>query len=136
MRRKVDQQVLPSPVLVSPASPEATRTFFAKAWPDVLAIGDEGKKLYDAFKVGRGGWRSMAGFRVWGAAFRAMMKGHGIGLPNGDPFMMSGAFLVRGDEVLIGRASEHSGDLPLLLDSLAERSGKDDAQRGEQSCNR
>jgi hypothetical protein len=52
------------------------------------------------------------GIQVWTCHFRAFKKGNFIGKPIGDPWIMPGAFLVQGGEILWRHHFRHQGDSP------------------------
>jgi hypothetical protein len=90
-------------------SPEEGERFFAERWPEARAVSDEGRKLYAAFSLKKGTAGQLFGPRVWIAGLKAALWGHGVGAPVGDPLMLSGWFLVRGDKVLWAHPHEHAG---------------------------
>ncbi len=92
---------------------EQGQAFFANHWPEARAISDTPLFFYRAFGVERGGWREMFGPEVWACGLRAVSKGHFIGLPVGDPFVMPGAFLVSASgDILWRHEFQHAGDHP------------------------
>ncbi len=93
-------------------SAEEGRSFFSTAWPQARGVSDPDLRFYGAFGLGRGRMSQLLGPGVWLAGLRAALKGHGIGKPVGDPRVLSGAAIVRGDEVFWEEPSEHAGDLP------------------------
>lgn len=88
------------------------KRFFARHWPEARAVADAGKTFYRAFGIERGGVKEMLGPEVWACGLRAASKGHTGGLPVGDPWMMPGAFLVQGDQIIWRHAFRHAGDHP------------------------
>jgi hypothetical protein len=62
----------------------------------------------------------MFGAATWTAGLRALRKGHFIGRPVGDPWMMPGMFLVADGAILWSHDFEHAGDHP-DFDTIAER---------------
>ncbi len=103
---------LPRPLLFFLGDPEAGREFFARAWPAARGVSDPDLRFYAAFGLGRGRVGQLFGPGVWRAGLRAALQGHGVGKPVGDPRVLSGAAVVRGDEVFWEQPSEHAGDLP------------------------
>ncbi|MFQ3639160.1 MAG: SelL-related redox protein [Chloracidobacterium sp.] len=92
---------------------EQGKTFFAGHWPEARAVSDTPLVFYKAFGIERGGWRELFGPEVWSCGLRAARKGHGIGFPVGDPFVMPGAFLVSpSGAILWGHDFKHAGDHP------------------------
>jgi hypothetical protein len=59
------------------------------------------------------------GPRALARGLQAAFKGHGIGWPVGDPLLMPGAFLMRGDQMLWSHEYRHVGDHPNLADVVA-----------------
>jgi len=83
--------------------------FFDERWPEVGAISDPTKELYAAFGLQRGSVLQLLGPRVWSAGFGAFRAGHRAGRPVGDPFMMSGGFLIEDRRVLEADRHAHPG---------------------------
>lgn len=96
-------------VLVHTAELEPAEAYLRVAWPEVPAIADPTKALYAAFGLGRGSLGQLFGAGVWKAGLRAAASGHGIGLPVGDPMMMSGDFLVHSGAVVWSSVHRHAG---------------------------
>jgi hypothetical protein len=86
--------------------------FFAEYWPGARAVSDTPKFFYDAFGRARGGMLQMFGPQVWARGAEAATKGHFIGKPVGDPWVMPGAFLVEGERIRWAHHFEHAGDHP------------------------
>lgn len=98
-------------VLVHPAGEADGEVFFAERWPEAPAIADTELALYGAFGLGRGSLLQLLGPKVWLAGLRAIGGGHGVGKPQGDMALLSGAFLVRDGRVVWAHYSAHTGDL-------------------------
>jgi peroxiredoxin len=80
---------------------------------DTFLVSDPDRRLYEAFELRRGNAWQLFGPAVWWRGLVAgIMKGHGVGMLEGDGFQMPGAFLVQGGVIL--RAFRHSsaGDRP------------------------
>jgi hypothetical protein len=87
--------------------------FFDRLWPEARAVSDTPLTFYSAFGIERGGWREMFGADVWACGVRATVKGHTIGKPVGDPWIMPGLFLVApSGAVLWQHDFGHAGDHP------------------------
>ncbi|MGE4093601.1 MAG: AhpC/TSA family protein [Candidatus Binatia bacterium] len=86
--------------------------FFGQFWPEARAVADPERQLYRAFGIERGGVRQLFGPEVWTSGLRAARKGNSLGMPVGDPLMMPGVFLVRGETILWSHAFRHAGDQP------------------------
>lgn len=86
--------------------------FFGRLWPGARAVSDSNKRFYDAFGIQRGGLRKVLGPEVWAGGVRAALKGNGVGVPVGDPWMMPGVFLVKHDTILWEHEFRHAGDHP------------------------
>ena len=99
----------PPVVFAHTASEEQAEGFFRLAWPEVAAIADPGKDLYASFGLGHGRLAQLFGLPVWKAGLQAAARGHGIGLPQGDPRMMSGDFLVHEGVVAWSSIHPHAG---------------------------
>jgi hypothetical protein len=69
----------------------------------------------------------LMGIQVWTCGFRALAKGHFMGKPVGDPYVMPGAFVVQGGDVLWCHIFAHQGDnpnwaaIPQQIPALASR---------------
>ena len=111
----------PSEVLfVAQGDAEQASAFFSRAWPEARAVCDPDQRLYAAFGLGRGSAGQLLGPAVWAAGLRALRRGARLGRPVGDPRVMSGAFLVRGEAVLWSHTYAHAGDHPDFDAALAQ----------------
>lgn len=86
--------------------------FFERFAPEVSAIADPHRHLYDAFDVRRGRLGQVLGLRSLARGVAAAMKGNGVGKPVGDARVMPGLFLVRTQDVLWAHPFRHAGDHP------------------------
>jgi hypothetical protein len=102
----------PPVLLVSLASVEANRAFFASRWPDARVVADPQKRVFAAFGRRRGSFRQLFGLRVLARAVGALLRGHGVGRPQGDPAVMPGVFVVRGEAVLWAHPTRNVADHP------------------------
>ena len=68
--------------------------------------------FYEAFGIGKGTLRQYLGLSAIRAGFSALLKGHGVGKPVGDPTRMSGAVAIRDHRVVWTHTYRHSGDHP------------------------
>lgn len=91
---------------------EEGETFFDGLWPEARAVSDPDTELYATFGLERGGVGQLFGPSVWVRGVGALLEGHGIGRPVGDPLMMPGTFLVDGGRVIWSHVAEHAGDHP------------------------
>jgi len=91
---------------------EEGREFFDLYWPEARAVADRPKAFYRAMGLRRATMTQMMGMQVWTCGFRAMIKGHFMGKPVGDPFILPGVFLVHGADVLWCHEFAHQGDNP------------------------
>ncbi|NOK57422.1 MAG: hypothetical protein GFH27_549309n157 [Chloroflexi bacterium AL-W] len=88
------------------------QAFFDKLWPEARAVSDSALHFYRAFGLARGGLREMFGPEVWLRGAEAALKGHSIGTPVGDPWIMPGAFLIYQHTILWQHTFRHAGDHP------------------------
>ncbi len=103
----------PRVVFVHSAGAEQGARFFGRYWPGAPAISDREKRLYTAFGLERGSLVQLVGPAVIGRGARAMLRGHGIGRPAGDPLLMPGLFLIAPDGRILARHTfRHIGDHP------------------------
>lgn len=87
--------------------------FFQGHWPQARAVADSPLTFYRGFGIERGGLGDMFGPEVWACGLRAARKGHFIGRPIGDPWVMPGAFLVStSGAVRKAHNFAHAGDHP------------------------
>lgn len=88
--------------------------FFRRLWPEARAVSDMPRKFYTAFDIQRGGLKEMFGAGVWACGVRASTKGHTIGAPVGDPWVMPGLFLIDpvSGQSLWQHDFAHAGDHP------------------------
>lgn len=92
---------------------EQGREFFAPRWPEVRAVADAPKVFYEGMGLTWGSVRQMFGPRAWACGFRALSKGHFVGMKViGDPWLLPGVFLVRDRQVVWKHDFEHAGDHP------------------------
>lgn len=106
------ERALPRVVLVHQGTVGEGDRFFAKFWPDAIAIADPDLVLYGAFGLGRGTLGQVIGPRAILAAGRALLRGNLVGKPVGDVKVMPGAFLIRDGAVAWSHDYAHSGDRP------------------------
>ena len=86
---------------------------FDRLWPEARTVSDEALNLYRAFGLERGGVSQMFRPAAFAAGVRATLKGHTIGVPVGDVWIMPGLFLVRGDGSIDWHHEfAHAGDHP------------------------
>lgn len=102
----------PEVLFFSQADVERTRSLFQRLWPEAAVICDPELSFYDAFGVGRGSLGQILGPGVWPAGVRAMLKGHFVGRPVGDPWIMPGFLLVIDRRIVWRHRFHHSGDHP------------------------
>lgn len=95
LRQRSQDPATPPILLVHLASPEQGERFFAARWKEARAVSDPQGLLYRAFGLGRGRFGQLFGPAVLLAGIANLR--HGIGLPAGDPLVMSGWFLVDAD---------------------------------------
>jgi len=107
-----ENPAFPRVVFVSQCSSHETQEFFAKRWPEARVICDPEKTLYTALGLRRGSLGQIMGLRVWACSMRALVKGHMMTKPVGDPWLMPGAFLVQGDQIVWAHRFKHQGDRP------------------------
>jgi hypothetical protein len=103
-------ETFPPLLIVHMGSPEEGERFFESRWPEARAVSDPEKKLYAAFGLGKGKLSQFLGPAIWGAGLRALLGGHGVGLPVGDPAMMSGHFLIRDGAIVWSHLHANSGE--------------------------
>ena len=115
-------------LFVFPGTPDEGRAFFERRWPEARGVSDPGLELYRGFGLDRGRAGQLFGPKVLAAGLKAVLGGHGLGRPQGDPFAMSGLFLVvEGERIAWSHPYEHAGDhpdfatLPRTLDEALER---------------
>ncbi len=112
--RKISQEHpgYPPVLFVFQGSVADGKTFFDEFWPEARAIADLPKKFYSGMGLRRATFTQIFGVQVWTCGFRAMSKGNFVGKVIGDPWIMPGAFLVQGDQVLWCHRFAHQGDHP------------------------
>ncbi|MEM6431137.1 MAG: SelL-related redox protein [Deinococcota bacterium] len=105
---------------------EEGEAFFDHLWPEAKAVADAEQHFYSLFGLSQGSAGQMFGPEVWACGVRAAFKGHFIGAPVGDPWMMPGVFFVEGDAILWEHTFNHAGDhpdfktLPTLLGDVGD----------------
>ncbi len=110
-------------LFVAQGTPTQADGFFAARWPEARVVSDTDRTLYAAFGLERVSPLRLLSPAMAGAFWKA--RKHGVGLPMGDTLLLSGAFLVRGHELLFTHRSLHPGDHPdwEALLALLRRSG-------------
>jgi len=84
-------------------------TFFNKlAWPGAIHVGDPQATLYRAFELKRGTLTQLFSWRNIQAAIRR--KQFFIGSPHGDPFRMSGVFLIVDGRIIHADRHQYASD--------------------------
>ncbi len=76
-------------------------------------ISDPNKRLYEDFGLRRGSFGQMFSPRTFKRGFQATRAGNSVGKPVGDPWQLSGAFLIGTDGRVLGehRSSDASDNL-------------------------
>jgi len=90
------------------------RTFFEQfGMEDVPRVADPDGKVYRSFGLGHGRWKQLFGWRVIQRAYEAgWVKGHGLGLPQGDVRQMPGVFLLYRGELVKSFRHRLASDQP------------------------
>jgi hypothetical protein len=91
---------------------QAAEFFASHGMADVPRIGDASCQLYRAFGLERGRLASLMGPAVWARGAASILRGHGVGIPIGDPRQMPGVFLVKDGEIVRAFRHETSADVP------------------------
>ncbi|MCB0286452.1 MAG: hypothetical protein KDE57_07350 [Calditrichaeota bacterium] len=91
---------------------EDGQSFFDRYWPEARAVSDIPLHFYHGFGIKRGGIMEIFSPMSVACSIRATAKGHTIGKPVGDPMVMPGLFLVKGESVLWTHKFNHIGDHP------------------------
>ena len=102
----------PAVLFFSQSCADEALPFFERNWPQARVICDPDKEFYSAMQLRQGTFSQIWGLRVWTCSVRALAKGHVMTKPIGDPWLMPGVFLVRGNEILWSHQYEHQGDNP------------------------
>lgn len=78
---------------------------------DVARISDPQTRLYRAYGIPRGKVRQLFGPSVWWRGFKAaILQRHAVGGLGGDGFQLSGAFVVRDNEIISGEHHPTAAD--------------------------
>lgn len=113
LRREREQsEGFPRVVFFVQATAEESATFFRGRWPEARVVTDPERVFFTAFRRRRGRFGELLGPAVWASAVRAALRGHGVGRPVGDPRILPGVFLVRGDRILWEQDFHHIGQRP------------------------
>ena len=103
----------PPVLLTSLASVEASRDFLAERWPEVRAIADPERVLYDGMGRKKGSFWQLFGPGVWRRGYEAWRRGYSVGRAVGNPLVLGGVFLVdESGRVLRQHEPKHAGDHP------------------------
>lgn len=104
---------------VAMATPEQATEFLQGYRMPHPMICDPDKELYGHFGLGRGTPGQMFGPRMFLRGFGAVLRGHWVGMPIGDPWQMPGIFVIQpGGEVSWEYRSSDAAD-NLSLDELS-----------------
>ncbi len=79
---------------------------------DARYFADPDRLLYRALELHRGTFLQLFGPRVWMRGAAAMLRGHGVGKPEGDGFQMPGAFVIHRGRVLAAYRHADAADRP------------------------
>lgn len=82
---------------VTMAGPEDTAAFRERLKSPHPFICDPERKLYAAFGLGRGEGKQIFNLKTFARGFGAMLRGHWVGKPVGDPWQMPGVFAIEPD---------------------------------------
>lgn len=104
----------PEIVYVHPATVADGDAFFEQVDPSARAIADPDQKVYRAFGIKKAKLGQVLGPGVVACGIRAFSKGHRQTSIKGDPWLMTGFFLVRGDQVVKEYPPRHVADRPDL----------------------
>lgn len=111
---QVEARPYPPILFFYQGSVEDGAAFFERLWPEARAVSDLPLTFYKPLGIERGGVREMFGPEVWACGVRAASKGHLIGAPIGDPWLMPGLFLVdSGGRIMWRHTYRHAGDHPV-----------------------
>jgi hypothetical protein len=105
-------------VLVGNGSPEAAARFERDHAPGITILTDPGLAIYRELGLKRGVAATM-GPRTWGAAARALARGHRQTALEGDPWQQGGLFvLAPGGHIVFGQRYDNAGDRPDIEGAL------------------
>lgn len=121
---------LPPVLLFFQGSPADGQAFFHRLWPEARAVSDLQRQFYTAFDIERGGIAEMFGPEVWACGMRASAKGHSIGRPVGDPWLMPGMFIIQEQAVIWQHTFRHAGDHPDLHHVLSRMTNPSSSEAG------
>lgn len=93
-------------VLVGLGSVEETAAFKKSFDVPFPMIADPEKRLFEAFRLKRASAESLFSAKMVVRGVKAMVKGHGIGVPRGDVRQLPGVFIIDTDERI--RFSHHA----------------------------
>lgn len=122
-----EQERFPRLVLVHPATSEEGEAFFAERYPEAIAVADPGHALYRAFGLRRGNAWQLFGPRIWFAAARSLLSGHGGAAPIGDYRVLGGRYVVKDGAVAWGHRTHHAAEEGRWEEMLAVARGECDA---------
>ena len=99
-RAQLESQGIRLAVLHSASAADAAPSLARAGLSDVSAFADHHHSLAGALGIGRGSFMALQGPRNVHRAIPALLAGHGIGYPVGDPLQMPGAFMVHRGRVI------------------------------------
>jgi hypothetical protein len=103
------------------SEPEAEKFFAGYCLSDVPRFSDPSGGLYRAFALRRAQWLDLLGPRVWKRGLcTALLKGHGLGVPQSDALRMPGVFLLSEGVVVAQHRHASPAEQPDYLSLLAD----------------
>jgi hypothetical protein len=103
---------VPQPIFIYQGSAQSGQAFFDQYWPQARAVADKDLSFFKAFGLKNGSFLQLFGPKAWQCHIRAFLKGNTMGLPTGNPFLLSGIFMVQHNLVLWEYYSHNVGDHP------------------------
>lgn len=79
--------------VVTMATPAQAAAFRTQQQLPFACLSDPERRAYEAFGLPRGTWLQVTGPAVWGAGWKAFLRG-GFGLPTGDIRQLQGSFII------------------------------------------
>ncbi len=110
--RESDPGSPPAVVYIHQGTVSEGESFFSQHDPSAPAIADPTRSLYSAFGLSRATLGQLFSPSVLSCGLRAARKGHSVGLPMGDPFLLSGQFLIASGQITWSHLSRHAADDP------------------------
>jgi len=111
-------------LIVGSGNRKQAETFRRAYAPEFVVVGDSKRRLYQAYQLKRTSLFQMASPSLFLKGVKTVVRGHGLGSPQGDVFQLPGVFIIDTKGMVryshYGRDPADRPDPEALLSALAE----------------